>query len=61
MSASEVVSEEIGGLRRISDAVLGNEIYLYLNKDFPIEESIKNLKLLHKKTLTLKLSKMFFK
>jgi len=24
--------------------VLGNEVYLYLNKDFPIEESIKNLK-----------------
>ncbi len=44
LSSSEIVSEEIGGLRRISDAVLGNEIYLYLNKDFPIEESIRKLK-----------------
>ena len=34
----------MSNLKRISDAVLGNEVYLYLNEDFPIEESIKNLK-----------------
>lgn len=44
LSSSEITSEEREELKRISDAVMGNEIYLYLSAEFPIDESIKRIK-----------------